>query len=110
MGQLYHSASIVVDFACSSPLFYGFWFFPVVHLFLIHTKNMPQLVIRPIKCVRSLESAFVYVLGIRRNVMVTYLDMLIVFATGKLERTAVLKALCAGFQETTEPPICLSGG
>ncbi|KAL1833848.1 hypothetical protein ACET3Z_003499 [Daucus carota] len=28
---------------------------------------------------------------------------------GKLERTAVLKALCAGFQETTEPPICLSG-
>ncbi|XP_074333083.1 vacuolar-sorting receptor 6-like [Apium graveolens] len=28
---------------------------------------------------------------------------------GKLERTAVLKAICAGFQETTDPPICLSG-
>lgn len=29
---------------------------------------------------------------------------------GKLERTSVLKALCAGFKETTDPPICLSGG
>ena len=29
---------------------------------------------------------------------------------GKLERNAVLKAVCAGFKETTEPPICLSGG
>lgn len=29
---------------------------------------------------------------------------------GKLERSAVLKAICAGFKETTEPPICLSGG
>ncbi|XP_042028630.1 vacuolar-sorting receptor 6-like isoform X2 [Salvia splendens] len=28
---------------------------------------------------------------------------------GKLERNAVLKAVCAGFKETTEPPICLSG-
>ncbi|KAK4801620.1 hypothetical protein SAY86_022107 [Trapa natans] len=28
---------------------------------------------------------------------------------GKLERTAVLKALCAGFKETTEPAVCLSG-
>ncbi|KAL8103464.1 hypothetical protein AgCh_027883 [Apium graveolens] len=28
---------------------------------------------------------------------------------GELERTAVLKAICAGFQETTDPPICLSG-
>ncbi|KAL5773742.1 hypothetical protein ACOSP7_013385 [Xanthoceras sorbifolium] len=28
---------------------------------------------------------------------------------GKLERTAVLKAVCAGFRETTDPPICLSG-
>ncbi|KAM7524750.1 hypothetical protein LguiA_014652 [Lonicera macranthoides] len=28
---------------------------------------------------------------------------------GKLERTAVLKAVCAGFEETTDPPICLSG-
>ncbi|CAN4083664.1 unnamed protein product [Withania somnifera] len=27
---------------------------------------------------------------------------------GKLERTAVLKAICAGFKETTEPSICLS--
>lgn len=27
---------------------------------------------------------------------------------GKLERTAVLKAICAGFKETTEPRICLS--
>ncbi|PKI70952.1 hypothetical protein CRG98_008685 [Punica granatum] len=28
---------------------------------------------------------------------------------GKLERTAVLKAICAGFKETTEPAVCLSG-
>ncbi|GAB4840859.1 Vacuolar-sorting receptor 6, variant 2 [Ancistrocladus abbreviatus] len=27
---------------------------------------------------------------------------------GKLERTAVLKAICAAFKETTDPPICLS--
>lgn len=27
---------------------------------------------------------------------------------GKLERTSVLKAICAGFKETTEPSICLS--
>lgn len=29
---------------------------------------------------------------------------------GKLERTAVLKAICAGFKETTDPSICLSRG
>ncbi|KAJ0703335.1 putative EGF-like calcium-binding domain, PA domain-containing protein [Helianthus annuus] len=28
---------------------------------------------------------------------------------GKLERTAVLRAICSGFKETTDPPICLSG-
>lgn len=28
---------------------------------------------------------------------------------GKLERTAVLKALCAGFKEGTEPSVCLNG-
>ncbi|CAN6453795.1 unnamed protein product [Victoria cruziana] len=28
---------------------------------------------------------------------------------GNLERTAVLRAICAGFEETTEPAICLSG-
>uniref|UniRef100_A0A3N7EPG2 EGF-like calcium-binding domain-containing protein n=1 Tax=Populus trichocarpa TaxID=3694 RepID=A0A3N7EPG2_POPTR len=27
---------------------------------------------------------------------------------GKLERTAVLKAICSGFKETTDPPVCLS--
>ncbi|XWS62320.1 hypothetical protein CRYUN_Cryun06bG0000900 [Craigia yunnanensis] len=27
---------------------------------------------------------------------------------GKLERTAVLKAICAGFKESTEPSVCLS--
>jgi hypothetical protein len=27
---------------------------------------------------------------------------------GKLERKAVLKAICAGFEETTEPNVCLS--
>ncbi|RYR13397.1 hypothetical protein Ahy_B04g070412 isoform D [Arachis hypogaea] len=27
-----------------------------------------------------------------------------------LVRSAVLKAVCAGFEETTEPPVCLSGG
>ena len=29
---------------------------------------------------------------------------------GKLERVAVLKAICAGFKETTDPPICRNGG
>ncbi|KMT06156.1 hypothetical protein BVRB_7g163250 [Beta vulgaris subsp. vulgaris] len=29
---------------------------------------------------------------------------------GKLERTAVLTAVCAAFKETTDPPICLTGG
>lgn len=28
---------------------------------------------------------------------------------GKLERTAVLKGICSGFKETTEPRVCLSG-
>ncbi|KAL0387078.1 UNVERIFIED_CONTAM: Vacuolar-sorting receptor 3 [Sesamum radiatum] len=28
---------------------------------------------------------------------------------GKLEKGAVLKALCAGFEETTEPSVCLTG-
>nr|CAD1833091.1 unnamed protein product [Ananas comosus var. bracteatus] len=27
---------------------------------------------------------------------------------GKLDKTAVLKAICSGFEETTEPPVCLS--
>ena len=29
---------------------------------------------------------------------------------GKLAKGAVLKAICAGFEETTEPAVCLSGG
>ncbi|KAL8508686.1 hypothetical protein ACS0TY_019076 [Phlomoides rotata] len=28
---------------------------------------------------------------------------------GKLERSTVLKAICAGFKETTDPPVCLIG-
>ncbi|KAL5788089.1 hypothetical protein ACOSP7_005038 [Xanthoceras sorbifolium] len=28
---------------------------------------------------------------------------------GKLEKGAILKAICAGFEETTEPAVCLSG-
>eukprot|EP01018_Ginkgo_biloba_P009083 Gb_38951 [translate_table: standard] len=28
---------------------------------------------------------------------------------GKLERSAILRAICAGFKETTDPPVCLSG-
>ncbi|KAI3959749.1 hypothetical protein MKW98_018849, partial [Papaver atlanticum] len=31
------------------------------------------------------------------------------FAKGKLERTSMLKAVCSGFKETSDPPICLSG-
>ena len=30
--------------------------------------------------------------------------------TGKLDKGAVLKAICAGFEETTEPAVCLSEG
>lgn len=29
---------------------------------------------------------------------------------GKLDKGAVLKAICAGFEETTEPAVCLSSG
>lgn len=29
---------------------------------------------------------------------------------GKLEKSAVLKAICSGFEETTEPAVCLSDG
>jgi len=29
---------------------------------------------------------------------------------GKLEKGAVLKAICSGFEETTEPAVCLSTG
>lgn len=29
---------------------------------------------------------------------------------GKLDRTAVLKAICSGFKETEDPPICLTSG
>lgn len=29
---------------------------------------------------------------------------------GKLEKGAVLKAVCSGFEETTEPAVCLSTG
>lgn len=32
------------------------------------------------------------------------------YLSGKLDRGAVLKAICAGFQETTEPAICLTDG
>ena len=37
-------------------------------------------------------------------------SLLFFIPIGKLERTAILKAICAGFQETADPPICLSGG
>ena len=30
--------------------------------------------------------------------------------TGKLEKGAVLKAICSGFEETTEPAVCLTDG
>ena len=30
--------------------------------------------------------------------------------TGKLDKGAVLKAICAGFEEKTEPAVCLSPG
>lgn len=33
-----------------------------------------------------------------------------VFNLGKLDKEAVLKAICSGFEETTEPAICLSRG
>lgn len=30
--------------------------------------------------------------------------------SGKMDKGPVLKAICAGFEETTEPAICLSEG
>ena len=32
----------------------------------------------------------------------------ILSSTGKLDKGAVLKAICSGYQETTDPPVCLS--
>jgi hypothetical protein len=29
---------------------------------------------------------------------------------GKLEKAAVTKAICSGYKETTDPPVCLSQG
>jgi hypothetical protein len=29
---------------------------------------------------------------------------------GKLDKAAVTKAICSGFKETTDPPVCLSEG
>lgn len=40
------------------------------------------------------------------NIIPLYLWMVL----GKLDKGAVLKALCSGFEETTEPTICLSEG
>lgn len=37
-------------------------------------------------------------------------DLSLLLVSGKLDKGAVLKAICAGFQETTEPAICLSEG
>lgn len=45
--------------------------------------------------------------------MFTYLiafDVIFFVVLGKLEKGAVLKAICAGFQESTEPAICLTEG
>lgn len=49
--------------------------------------------------------------GIRGDVMI--LPTLVINNReyrGKLDKKAVLKAICSGFEETTEPPICLSHG
>lgn len=35
---------------------------------------------------------------------------LITESSGKLDKGAVMKAICSGFQETTDPPVCLSEG
>ncbi|GJN39044.1 hypothetical protein PR202_gb28138 [Eleusine coracana subsp. coracana] len=40
--------------------------------------------------------------------IVTALGLMVVSGQGKLERTAVLRAVCAGFKEGTEPRVCLS--
>ena len=37
-------------------------------------------------------------------------NMYLSLISGKLDKGAVLKAICAGFEETTEPAICLSEG
>lgn len=42
--------------------------------------------------------------------MCLYYNKYLYFFTGKLEKGAVLKAICAGFEETTEPAACLSDG
>jgi hypothetical protein len=37
-------------------------------------------------------------------------NLYIYLPSGKLDKVAVLKAICSGFEETTEPAICLSEG
>lgn len=36
--------------------------------------------------------------------------MISTLVAGKLDKGAVLKAVCSGFQETTDPPVCLGSG
>ena len=36
--------------------------------------------------------------------------VILLLPAGKLEKSAVLKAVCSGFKETTEPAVCLSEG
>ncbi|KAJ0092693.1 hypothetical protein Patl1_26206 [Pistacia atlantica] len=42
--------------------------------------------------------------GLRGDVTITIWKVL------KLEKGLVLRAICAGFEEPTEPAVCLSGG
>lgn len=44
-----------------------------------------------------------------KNAQILFSEFAYVVA-GKLEKGAVLKAICSGFQETTEPAVCLSDG
>jgi hypothetical protein len=37
-------------------------------------------------------------------------EIIIFMLLGKLAKSAVLKAICSGFEETTEPSVCLSTG
>lgn len=52
----------------------------------------------------------VYSHGICRQIPRGITLCLLTKSSGKLDKGAVMKAICSGFQETTDPPVCLSEG
>ena len=61
--------------------------------------------------VDNIEVCPIYAFVIDIDMDFQFLKVLFNFVSaGKLEKGAVMKAICSGFEETTEPAVCLSSG